>query len=446
LAEVIPFRGLRYNLPLAGDAADLVSPPYDIISPDAQRRYHEKNANNAIHLDFGLDEPGDSETSNRYTRAGTALDDWIQRQILTPEPDPAFYLLREDFTGPDGQPAARTGFMAAVRLAEFSEGVILPHEETASGPKQDRLRLMEATDANLSPIFCLYSDPGHEITGALEKAAAAMDGPAIDIIDDAGIHQQLWAIRDEQATSQVTKALAEKILLIADGHHRYETALAYRNARRQRDGDPADPQPYDYLMVYLANMDDSAPQVLPIHRLVCGLAPETVAGLPAMLEKDFEITKFTDGEGNSAAESPASQMIERLSAADSNRNAYGLYLPKQDSYYLLVTRHPRPVLNDDTGHSAAWRSLEVSVLDRLVLAEIMGIRNNGLNETARVNFVERTDAALAQSKDCDAAFFVNPTSMAEIRSVAEAGEKMPQKSTYFHPKPLTGLVFRSFRY
>lgn len=445
MAEVIPFRGLRYNPDIAGDLSDLVSPPYDIISPGEQRRYHQKQPHNAIRLDFGLEEQGDDETDNRYTRAAGLLGDWSDRRILRPDPLPAFYLLREDFTGPDGRPASRTGFMAAVRLAEFSEGVILPHEETASGPKRDRLRLMEATEANLSPIFCLYSDPEREISGALEKATESSGGPDADIIDDAGTRHRLWTVHDNQAVSFVKNALAEKTLLIADGHHRYETALTYRNARREQENNPAGAQPFDYLMVYLASMDGSAPQVLPIHRLVCGLNPKTVAGLPNMLEHDFEVTKIA-GEDGAGALTPAQQMGDLMATASGNHNAFGLFLPKQNTFYLLVSRRTRPILGEETGHSEAWRSLEVSVLDQLVLAKTLGIKKDEPNETAHVNFVERTEEALAKAKDCDAAFFVNPISMTEIKAVAEAGEKMPRKSTYFHPKPLTGLIFRSFRY
>lgn len=445
MAEVIPFRGLRYNRQAVPDLSQVVSPPYDIISPAEQDHYHQKDPHNAIRLDFGLEKPGDDAANNRYTRAAAELKSWIDEGVLSPEAQPALYYLREEFTGPNGEPAVREGFIAAVRLAEFKEGIILPHEETASGPKEDRLKLMESTQANLSPIYCLYSDPELKIARALEQAQPLE--PEASFEDEAGTRHTFKAVSDPDAVELVTNTLKEEKLLIADGHHRYETALTYRNQRRQEEevsgremeDANAGPRPYDYLMVYLANMAASSGSILPIHRLVCGLTRDTLTGITALLESDFDIDEVP-----SSAADPARVLIDHMAAAGGDRNAFGLYLPAAGTYYLLVGRRPRPMLDPSRmGKSPAWCGLDVSVLDRLVLGELLGIQEDGANGRARVKFVERTGNALRQAEDCDAAFFVNPTSMEEIRAVAEAGEKMPQKSTYFHPKPLTGLVFRS---
>lgn len=441
LAYVIPFRGLRYNREIVPNMAQVASPPYDIISAAEQNHYHQKNEYNSISLDFGLDEAEGS--GDRYQRADATLKKWISEEVLLPESSPALYVLREEFTGPDGRPAVREGFFAAVRLSEFSEGIILPHEETAPGPKADRLKLMEATEANLSPIFCLYSDPENRIRTALQDAQP--DKPDATFTDEAGTRQSLWVVDDPEATSLVSEILADKKLLIADGHHRYETALYYRNSRRQQaddSGTGGGDQPYDYLMVYLSNMSSSTGSVLPIHRVVCGLQAETVAGIFSLLERDFVLEEITPEEGDRAE-----AMTRRLTEAGRDQNAFGMYLPASDSFHVLVARRPRPLLDAaKTGHSEAWRSLEVSVLDQLVLKDLMGIVPGGPNDGAQVTFVERTENALRRAKGCDVAFFVNATTMEEIKAVAEAGEKMPQKSTYFHPKPLTGLVFRSFKY
>lgn len=439
MAHVIPFRGLRYNREIIPDLAAVVSPPYDVITPAQQEELLSRHPQNAIHIDYGPKQPGDDDDNNSYSRAAAALGQWLRQKTLMPEDEPAFYYLKEEFTGPDGQPAMREGFFAAVKLAEFSEGIILPHEVTASGPKTDRLRLMEATEANLSPIFCLYSDPELKVAGVLR--AETTRKPDISLTDDAGTRHSLWVIAGEPATL-VTAALKDKSLLIADGHHRYETALSYRNARRQKDNPGESERPYDYLMVYLSHMEDTSQSILPIHRLVKGLSTQTLADLPALLEKDFGVEEITV-----AAADRAQTMIDRQKAVSGEHNAFGIYLPATRQYFLIVARLPRPMLDAARNdYSDAWRSLEVSVLDRLVLQDRLGISPGGPNADARVTFVERTDKALKEAEKYDAVFFVNAISMAEIKAVAQAGEKMPQKSTYFHPKPLTGLVFRSFLY
>ncbi|MBE0428819.1 MAG: DUF1015 domain-containing protein [Thermoleophilia bacterium] len=439
LAHVIPFRGVRYNQRLIPDLQQVVTPPYDIISPRQQKLYHRLHPLNAIHLDYGLSWKGDGDGDNRYTRAAATLNLWLDEKILVPDPAPALYFLREEFTDPEGQPAVREGFLAAVKLAEFAEGIIMPHEETAAGPKEDRLRLMDATEANLSAIFCLYSDPRQKIVSALRKAAER--DADIALAEDGGDRHFLWAISDEDVTSLVTRELAGQSLLIADGHHRYETALAYRNARRRAEGAGGD-MPYDYLMVYLSHVEGSSPSILPIHRLIGGLKEETLARLPELLGPEFEIEE-AGGPGSDRART----MIEKVKTAGRQRNAFGLYLPGQGRYYVLRARSPRPVLDPAaTGHSEAWCSLDVAVLDRLVLFDSLEIRPGGLNAGAVVSYVERTGQAIREAEKCDAAFFINPTSMEEVKAVAETGEKMPQKSTYFHPKPLTGLVFRCFRF
>lgn len=443
LADVVPFRGLRYNRESVKNLAPVISPPYDIISPADQQRFHDKHAYNAIHLDFGLEDPGDSENDNRYTRAAATLDRWLAEKILRPDPEPAFYLCREEFQLGDGSPASREGFIALVRLADFSEGVVLPHEETASGPKEDRLKLMRATEANLSAIYCLYADPGHGIIKSLKEAAST--APDAQLTDEAGTKHSLWVVDDPDATSAVNSMLADKTLLIADGHHRYETSLAYRDARRAGEPDPSGAdKPYDFLMVYLSDMENTGQSILPIHRFVSGLSAGTVENLVPSLSEKFEVKKVS-GTGEAARKA----MIGAIAQAGDGHNVFGMYLPGPDSCFMLTGRQPRPMTGAEAnGRSAAYRSLDIAVLDRVILTGTLGIRPGGPNEAAKVRFVERTEAALeaVDTPGLDVAFFVDPTTMAEIRAVADAGEKMPEKSTYFYPKPVTGMVFRSFRF
>ncbi|MHB9112522.1 MAG: DUF1015 domain-containing protein [Thermoleophilia bacterium] len=438
MADVVPFRGLRYSPVAAPDLSLVISPPYDIISKADQLRYHEKHGLNAIHLDFGMEREGDDEKDNRYTRAATTYSKWQDDRTLIPDSEPAFYLCREEFLLGDGSTATREGFIALIRLADFSEGIVLPHEETASGPKQDRLQLMQATEANLSAIFCLYTDPGQQIIGALSEAAT--DEPTARVTDEAGTVHSLWVVDDPEATAAVSHLLADKTLLIADGHHRYETALAYRDECRAVDG-PGDDMPYDYLMVYLSDLENSSQSILPIHRFVSGLSANTERNLLSSLEKSFDVEELAG-----SADECWQKMLNAMSSARDDHNIFGMYLASAGTFHLLTGLQPRPMISaEDSGKSPAYRSLDIAVLDQTILTGILGISPGAANEAASVWFVERTEKAFSElsTPGLDVAFFVNPTSMEEIRTVAETGEKMPQKSTYFYPKPVTGLVFRS---
>ncbi|MDO8735793.1 MAG: DUF1015 domain-containing protein [Thermoleophilia bacterium] len=439
LADVVPFRGLRYNPAVAPDLSLVISPPYDIISGVDQQRYHEKNALNAIHLDYGIELPGDDGKENRYSRAAATFRQWQNDRALLPDSKPAFYLCREEFLLGDGSTATREGFIALIRLADFSEGIVLPHEETASGPKQDRLRLMQATEANLSAIFCLYADPGQQVIGVLNKAAT--DEPAARVTDEAGTVHSLWIVDAPDATAAVNRLLSDKTLLIADGHHRYETALAYRDKRRAAES-PSEDMPCDYMMVYLSDLENTGQSILPIHRFVSGLSEETTRDLLQSLEESFTVEELT----GSAAECQQ-QMTNAMDTAGDTQNIFGMYFVAAGTYHILTGRQSRPMISTEaSSKSSAYRSLDIAVLDQTILSGILEISTGGSNENASVRFVERTEKALSElnTPGLDAAFFVNPTSMEEIKSVAEAGEKMPQKSTYFYPKPVTGLVFRSF--
>lgn len=440
LAEVIPFRGLRYNQSLISDLSLVVAPPYDVISPEDQEDYYRRHESNAVRLDYGLTSPGDTGADNCYVRAANTLNRWLDRRVLQPDPNPAIYCVREEYNTFDGTRAIRNAFIAAVRLSDFSEGIILPHEETASGPKKDRLRLMEATEANLSPIYCLYSDPENTVGDIMGNALAG--DATLSLTDEAGTRHSMWVADDPEMISAVGAFISERTLLIADGHHRYETALAYRDIRRSREN-PAGDRPFDFIMAYLSSMEGARGSILPIHRLVSGLSSETLGQLAGLLDKVFEVRTISG-----AAADRRNTMISEISAASGERNTFGMYLPGNDSYHLLVARQPRPMIDSNqNGHSPAYRSLDVAVLDRIILADLMGISPGGANANARVQFVEQDKTSLDEigSSGCQAAFFVNPATMEEIKVVSEAGEKMPQKSTFFYPKPLTGLVFRSLK-
>ncbi len=444
LAEVVPFRGLRYNRKLVPDLAGVVAPPYDIISPARQRYYHDKHQYNAIRLEYGLEHADDGARQNRYTRAAADLAAWLEKKVLVPDAEPCFYFCHEEYHLPGGGDSVREGFIAAVGLVDFSEGVILPHERTHDGPKQDRLRLMEATNANLSPIYSVYPDADGKVADIIHEATSRE--PTAGFTDENRTHQTLWAIDDPDLTSRLSAAFSDRKLYIADGHHRYETALALRDRRRAQAGvsDEDTRQPYDYMLMYLSSMNTEGQPILPVHRFVAGLSAETLDHLQDLLETEFELRQIETDSPD-----PAAAMLKRIADLHPERNAFGMYLSGSDSFHVLAARRPRPLISsDESSNSQAWRSLDVAVLDQVILTRLLGIRPGGENPGASVRYLERTSKALHEldSGDYHVAFFLNPTSMHDIRAVADAGDKMPQKSTYFYPKPLTGLVFRSYRY
>ncbi|MHB8968108.1 MAG: DUF1015 domain-containing protein [Thermoleophilia bacterium] len=436
--EVKPFRGLRYNPDKATSLSGVITPPYDVITPDAQRHFHDKDPHSSIRLDFGYgsESAGDDD---RYARSARVLDEWVSEGILAPDERPAFYWCREEYTAPDGTAAVREGFFAALRLVDFSEGVVLPHENTSPGPKADRLALMAATEANLSPIFCLYSDPGHEVNALLEERTARQaDATATD---EAGTRHSLWVIDDDRLIAAISSFMSGQKLMIADGHHRYETALAYRDERRRRDGSDQ-PQPYDYMMVYLSNTDNPGMTIFPLHRLVSGLSQDTIAGLPGNMEPVFEIEELDAAAGVEA-------LLRMMAERGDSHNCFGMHISAEDRYILLTSRQPKPIIADaGESLSPAFRSLDVAVLDRIILADILQITPGGRNESATVRFVERAEISPEEISRADhqVMILMNATTMDEVKTVSEAGEKMPKKSTYFYPKPVTGMVFRGFRY
>jgi uncharacterized protein (DUF1015 family) len=437
--EVKPFRGLRYHPEKITDLSDVITPPYDVITPEAQRNYHDKDPDNSIRLELGFESDTDSDEENRYTRAAQQLKDWLDAGVLQAEAKPALYWCREEFVAPDGSEAIREGFLAALGLVDFSEGVVLPHEHTSPGPKADRLALMTATEANLSPIFCLYSDPKHDINAMLKsKIDLPPDAMATD---EAGTKHSLWVIDDDGLISAIGDFMGERTLMIADGHHRYETALAYRDERRHQDAS-SEPQPYEYMMVYLSNTDNPGMTIFPLHRMVSGLDSETLDNLTDRLKKDFEVELMPKGAGMEA-------LLQRMVEHGSTHNTFGLHLSETDESYLLTALHPKPMLDaGEDNLSPAFRSLDSAVLDRVILAGILDIAPGGANENASVSFAEQAeiDPEEIASLDHQLMILVNATTMDEVKAVSEAGEKMPKKSTYFYPKPVTGLVFRSFNY
>jgi uncharacterized protein (DUF1015 family) len=442
LDTVVPFRAWRYAA-AAGEPAQLVAPPYDVIGPELQSRLYARSRHNVVRIDLGMVTPSDNDCDNQYTRATAQLAQWKESGILVRDPQPSITFVEERFTGPDGRTRLRHGFLAAMELHDFDDGVVFPHEYTLSGPKEDRFRLMNATAMSLSPVFLLYDLPGDDITAAWE-AGLGTQAPAVTVAPEEGTVTKLWPTSDPALLKTVGQTLAAARFVIADGHHRYETALRYQKHRRADMagvGGPGDHErqgrrpAYDYILAYFSNMADPGLAVYGTHRLVAGLDPETVAALPHTLAGTFMVERLTDTE-------PAQAAIAAYLAAHP-RGAFGLWGPGLDAAYGLQLADTAAARAAAPDHSAAYQQLDVAILQNLVLEKALGITPGDMAAETHVTFFKDPNDAFVrlEAGEFQAGFFMNPTGMDQIRQVALGGERMPQKTTFFYPKLPTGLVF-----
>jgi len=440
MANILPFHGTLYSQDVVGDIRNVVSPPYDVIDAETQKALHARHPNNMIRLELGLDQPEDGPSGNRYTRAAGLLRDWLAHGALRRDPEPAIYPYRIEYLVPSGEPVADRrvlkGFLSVMELAEFGTGRIFPHENTRSAAKTDRLRLLETCRANFSPIFSLFSDPEGTVAHLIDKSVN-VEKPRIDFRDDSGFRHQLWAIRQHDVLQELAAAMRPKPLFIADGHHRYETALTYRHLRRQQTGLQTSDglQPYDGVLMLFASLEDPGLTILPTHRLLNQPVP-TVAEIKDRLRDRFEIEEvpFT---GNTEAEARR-HVLGTLRERGQTGPVFGLALRGVQAYVLLSLR---PEHRSRTGTSARDR-LDVSILHTQILRALTA---TDPGEDA-VLYTKDDDEALDSVRlgTAEAVLLLNPTKVSEVQAVAAAGERMPHKSTYFFPKPLTGLVMNVF--
>ena len=415
MADVRPLRALHYDLDRVGDPAAVVSPPYDVIDPQQRAELAARSPHNVVAIDL-------PEGEDPYGAAAETFAAWRADGVLVRDEEPAFWVLTQDYTGPDGRAYTRHGFFARIRVEDYGPGRIRPHERTHPGPKEDRLKLTRATKANLSPIFALYDDPAGAAWGALERH---LDGaPVADVADPDGTRHRLWRVADPDTLATVTEALAPSELLIADGHHRYETARAYAE---EVGGDGA----HRYVLTCLVALQDPGLTVFPTHRLLTGLDAAKREALRDEVLRDWEVTETT---------------LEDLEPEPAGTDD-----PVRLGY--LDTGHRRPLrltLKDQAlvdaalpGRSEAYRHLDTAVLEALVLTGALGMSEDDISHFNGLDYSRTTAEARERilSGDVQAGFFMGATPVAWIRDVAAAGEVMPPKSTYFFPKVLTGLLF-----
>lgn len=438
MAEIRAFRGIRYSIERIGDVGNVVAPPYDVIDGAMQRDLYDAHPNNIVRVIQGLDNAGDSGHENRYTRAASSYRRWLDDGVLLRDPEEGIYLYAQDFDvgTPDGpKNKTRLGIVALVRADALGEGAILPHENTMPGPRADRLALMRHTRAAFGQIFSLYSDPAGQVQGIL---APVLDGsPLFAFHGEDGVGHRFWRVTDRSTVRGVASALKDKPIFIADGHHRYETAVVYRNERATAEGEDWQGKPYGYRMQTLVNMDDAEGMAInAIHRVVADLGAGGVERLIRGLEElcDVERQPLTSTQS----------VLRELKRRGRRGNVFGFcHGACSHVHYLSLKNGVLASDLDRENHSEAWRALDTGLL-QLILGRVLDLDGETLTRGDKVKFikVEREVLDLVKAAPDRAGFFLNPVGMQQLRDVVLAGERMPPKSTFFYPKVYSGLVIQ----
>jgi len=430
--EIKPFKAYRFNEAVVGDAGNCIAPPYDVIDDDLRERLYKKSKYNIVQVTKGKTTPSDSAGDNQYTRAAKLLTDWIATGALKRDASDTIYGYVQDFEA-GGKKAQRLSFISLAKLEELGKGV-RPHEYTLDKPKIDRLNLRRATKASFGLIFMLYQDAENIADKIIKKSE--QQKPLIDFADEQNVRHRLFAITDAGDIEAVEKMMSDKTCVIADGHHRYETALAYY----KETGEPS----AQYVLTAFVNSRQKGLLILATHRLIQNVKNFRSDKLIENLQKDFEITKFAFDE--KTKQQAKEKMLAKMRVDfDADKNAFGIYAGDK-TFYVAVLKNKQSMDAAAPNMSDSWKSLDVAILHKLIIEKHLGVGEQGLAEGGNIEYVKDTGEGI---DDCisqvdkglkQAALFVNPTKMKQIEQVTAAGERMPQKSTFFYPKVYTGLV------
>ncbi len=425
MVDLRPFRGWRYDPDLVGDLASVLSPPYDLITPALQESLLRLSPYNVVHLEAGEGLNWAAPVEDQYSRTASLFKDWTGQGVLRRDQEPCFYLLRQGFRH-RGRQWIRLGLTACVRLEEYEGGQVLPHEYTEEPAIRDRVSLMEQCDANVSPIMSLYRDVASELAPAFEQAMAGP--PVLDVRDGSGQDATLWRTADPGLLESVSRFFSGTAVFLADGHHRYEAALRFRQRRHQRESGPSNPHAaHNFVMMTLIGFDDPGLMVLPYHRLVGGLSPDQLAQVQGRLHRTFEALPVALAGGGGA-----DALVEQVAYHGRDRHAMGMVGPGDEGPRLLTLRQ-----------GVDWRQwgpLAVSeawILEEQVLKPVLGDAT-----LEHLGYIHDQQEALEQvaSGARQLAFLLKPFPMAQFETIVGKGHRLPRKSTFFYPKLPTGLV------
>ena len=402
MANIAPFKGTCYNLKKIKDMSAVTAPPYDVISKEEQDQLYKMSQYNIIHMLLGKDSPGDDENNNKYTRAGKYLKDWQKKGVFKKDPEPSIYINLQEFKL-EGKIKKRTGFIALLKLEEFDkkESSVYPHENTMAAPKEDRAKLIRAIEANLGPIFAIFEDQDRSIADLIKNEIKSK--PIVDMVDNHGVRNKFWKISDKKIIDRLCGCMKDKKLFIADGHHRYEVGLAFSKLKK-------DPK-YGYILTYFTDLSGDGLVVLPYHRIIGGMDKDVLSALEASLNKNFIVKPLKT----------RNELKIFLAKAMPGEARFVIY--KQKKFTGLIFKDKM--------------DLDATIAKNLIIEPLQKIF---------IDFTKDLDYAIKEVDKGNFSFaiLVNPVKITEIRDVAFLGSRMPQKSTYFYPKVLTGLVINVF--
>jgi len=410
ILQIKPFRGVLYNKEKIKDLSKVMAPPYDVISPAEQEFYYEIHSYNVIRLILGKEYPEDNISNNKYLRAGKYFREWLSWGILKKKKNEGIYIYEEEYFI-EGEKKKRRGFIALMRLEDFNSGVIFPHENTLSSPREDRFKLLSACEANLSPIFSFYSDPLKEIDEYLEKSNLL-----VKVSNREGIEHKLKVIEEKEIISKIIQKMRDKKLFIADGHHRYLTALKFHNeAGGKYKGEE------DFVMMYFSNMETQDFTILPTHRVIGNLKGDWLIELNTRIKDFFNLKRVSYEEMN------------RKMRENEQKRTFGLYTAEA-KYYLLILKDKFSLLFK--------KEVDTAILNELIIKEILGRKE--LKKGKEIDFFQEKEKVinLVDREKYQVAFFLNPPSLNQIKNISLSGKKMPPKTSFFYPKLLSGLVIR----
>lgn len=432
--KISPFRGVRYNLDRIKDVSLVVAPPYDVISSKRQEELYQLHPYNVIRLILGKKNQSDGENDNQYTRAARDWNLWQKENILIRDPHPSIYIYHQEFNVPGQGRVVRKGFLALKRLEDFEEGGVKPHEKTIEGPKADRLKLMKACQSNFSPIFGLYASQDSTVSDliSLENREKSL----IDISDLDGVRHCLWKLEDSDVIQSIVRSMTDRTILIADGHHRYETALNYRNWIKGK-GKISDDSPVHYVLMYFADMGDPGMLVFPTHRMLRRWPKFHWLTFLSLLRKNFEVEVFKRDHKE--------DFLKILKDKKSKDHVFGVVSCEDPQHFYLLTLNDNNVLHHPglQDIAAPLRCLDAGILHHLILKKLLEMSEEQQRDPQYMDFIKEEQKAWEQVEETDVQclFLMKAPEMKQIQEVADAGLIMPPKTTYFYPKLLSGLVF-----
>ncbi|MEE8420885.1 MAG: DUF1015 domain-containing protein [Dehalococcoidales bacterium] len=432
MADISPFQGVRYNQSLVTGLASVVCPPYDIITPAMQQELYHRSQYNFVHVEYNRELPQDTDADNRYTRSAATLEQWLAQDILKADDRPAIYL-HDHFFAFQGKRYRRRGIVARVRLEEWERGVVRPHEGTMSEPRGDRLSLLRALRANTSSILAVYQDPAQNLSSLL--ATLERSQPVIQLSTTDGEKHEVRAVTETGVIDRIRRSLENQTIYIADGHHRYESALAYRQERRARLANVSGDEGFNFVMMTLVDFADPGLVILPPHRMARGIPKAALDGLLSRLQPFFEITELSLGAAG------AWERVDEFLGSKTDQVRLVLFGLMGTFLFLLKLRSfaaTDPMMPNF--HSELYRRLDVSIVDHIILEGMLGLPYDAGETSLAYSYDRREAVGKVREEEYQLALLLSPVRAEVIQAVADAGDRMPRKSTYFYPKLPSGLI------